>query len=282
MHHYTCSNCHTRIPHKVKVCPTCGARLTIRCQLCGFSSDHDFLVSREPPHYLICPECLVLQDDSDANSRVCPQCLTVQPFFRKPQNREEAMWGGQTCQQCGFHIPGFKKPAGYKRPEVKQCPACLRGIPVEANQCTFCGRGYSDQEVAAACAAYQAREAAWAQRLKEDRQKTRKMGSGVLRVLGGMGLLAGLVVGVALVSSFATSPEQFGHDNSIGLLPTLLLCSGPLFLIGGGLLYLGLRSRRAKQTPQQASPQADGLMNPEPVPQPASEKSAQLEKIDHD
>jgi hypothetical protein len=47
----------------------------------------------------------------------CPNCGTVQPRFRKPENRQQALWGGWTCPQCqtsidrsGKAIPTQKQP----------------------------------------------------------------------------------------------------------------------------------------------------------------------------
>ena len=35
-------------------------------------------------------------------SRVsCPNCGAAQPAVRTPKNRQEVMWGGYTCAQCG-------------------------------------------------------------------------------------------------------------------------------------------------------------------------------------
>ncbi len=255
--HYSCSNCHTRLPHKLQVCPSCRARITIHCQLCGFTSDHEFFILSGPEHYPVCPECLVIQNDQDANSQVCPQCLAELPLFRKPKNREEAMWGGQSCPKCGYQIPGWKKPKDYTRPIVKQCPQCLSGLPIDAKKCTTCGREFSDQEVAEVSAAIQARKTAWAKAIQDDRKKTRNFGSCLLLVLGGIGVLGGLITGLALVASSAATPENFALENSIGLFPTLILCAGPLLLLGGAFLYFGLRARRKNNQPIQAPASAN-------------------------
>jgi len=36
--------------------------------------------------------------------RSCPECGTPLPKFRKPTNRQQAMWGGWTCPKCGIDI----------------------------------------------------------------------------------------------------------------------------------------------------------------------------------
>jgi predicted RNA-binding Zn-ribbon protein involved in translation (DUF1610 family) len=32
----------------------------------------------------------------------CPNCGQSLPFFRKPANRRQALYGGSTCQHCGI------------------------------------------------------------------------------------------------------------------------------------------------------------------------------------
>jgi hypothetical protein len=157
----------------------------------------------------------------------------------------------------------------------------LAGNTLEVKQCENCSHAFSDQEVADEIANFQARKAALAQKKQQGRQKTRKISSKVLLVLGGLGVLVGFIFGVALMAS-ATTTDQAAQNYPYGILPSLLLCSGPQLLGGGALIYFGLRSRRANQIPEQAAPQVDPPMNPEPVPQPAIENSAQLEKVAHD
>jgi transposase-like protein len=36
--------------------------------------------------------------------RSCPKCATPLPWFRLPQNRRQAMYGGWTCPNCGREI----------------------------------------------------------------------------------------------------------------------------------------------------------------------------------
>lgn len=37
----------------------------------------------------------------------CPECGTEQPRVRKPQDREEFLWGGSTCQKCGCKMDKY-------------------------------------------------------------------------------------------------------------------------------------------------------------------------------
>jgi transposase-like protein len=34
----------------------------------------------------------------------CPNCGLKAPKFRKPQNRQQALWGGWTCPNCNSEI----------------------------------------------------------------------------------------------------------------------------------------------------------------------------------
>ncbi len=38
------------------------------------------------------------------NRIVCPRCGAPQPAIRKPKNMRQAMWGGNTCPQCGLEM----------------------------------------------------------------------------------------------------------------------------------------------------------------------------------
>lgn len=39
----------------------------------------------------------------------CPECGEVQPKVRKPKNFREALWGGNTCNNCGCEMDRFGK-----------------------------------------------------------------------------------------------------------------------------------------------------------------------------
>jgi hypothetical protein len=34
----------------------------------------------------------------------CPNCGELLPRFRKPANRRQALWGGNTCPRCGCEV----------------------------------------------------------------------------------------------------------------------------------------------------------------------------------
>jgi hypothetical protein len=34
----------------------------------------------------------------------CPNCKAKMPMFRKPDSLDQSLWGGWTCQRCGFKI----------------------------------------------------------------------------------------------------------------------------------------------------------------------------------
>jgi len=34
----------------------------------------------------------------------CPKCNTKMPRFRKPENTNQALWGGWTCPKCGTEL----------------------------------------------------------------------------------------------------------------------------------------------------------------------------------
>ncbi len=36
--------------------------------------------------------------------RQCPDCGEWFPRFRKPANRRQALWGGNTCAKCGCEV----------------------------------------------------------------------------------------------------------------------------------------------------------------------------------
>lgn len=37
----------------------------------------------------------------------CPDCDFKQPFIRKPKNKRQAMWGGNTCKACGCEMDKY-------------------------------------------------------------------------------------------------------------------------------------------------------------------------------
>ena len=42
----------------------------------------------------------------------CPRCGTRLPMIRKPATREEALWGGWTCPQCGCQVDKYGRELG--------------------------------------------------------------------------------------------------------------------------------------------------------------------------
>jgi len=44
----------------------------------------------------------------------CPDCGKEQPKVRKPKNLRQAMWGGNTCPECGCEIDRFGKKVEKK------------------------------------------------------------------------------------------------------------------------------------------------------------------------
>ncbi len=36
--------------------------------------------------------------------RYCPKCNTKLPIWRKPKNKRQALWGGDTCPNCGCEV----------------------------------------------------------------------------------------------------------------------------------------------------------------------------------
>lgn len=40
-------------------------------------------------------------------SVTCPECQTKLPYFRKPQNTQQALWGGYTCSNCKTELDRF-------------------------------------------------------------------------------------------------------------------------------------------------------------------------------
>jgi hypothetical protein len=45
--------------------------------------------------------------------RPCPRCGTLPPMIRKPTSKEEVLWGGWTCSNCGCRVDkyGRERPA---------------------------------------------------------------------------------------------------------------------------------------------------------------------------
>lgn len=37
-------------------------------------------------------------------TKSCPECGVKMPKFRKPANRQQMLWGGWTCSECGCEI----------------------------------------------------------------------------------------------------------------------------------------------------------------------------------
>ena len=52
-----------------------------------------------------------IKEKFSVNLRVvnCPECSTPQPRARKPENMREAMWGGNTCPECGCEMDKWGK-----------------------------------------------------------------------------------------------------------------------------------------------------------------------------
>jgi len=44
----------------------------------------------------------------------CPDCGKEQPKVRKPKNLRQAMWGGNTCTECGCEMDRFGKKVEKK------------------------------------------------------------------------------------------------------------------------------------------------------------------------
>lgn len=40
----------------------------------------------------------------------CPRCGEPAPVFRKPANRQQALWGGHTCAECGQEYDKWGQP----------------------------------------------------------------------------------------------------------------------------------------------------------------------------
>jgi hypothetical protein len=47
----------------------------------------------------------------------CPRCTTPAPFVRIPNSRQQAMWGGYTCQTCGTELDKW----GGEIPTERHC-----------------------------------------------------------------------------------------------------------------------------------------------------------------
>lgn len=39
--------------------------------------------------------------------KLCPRCGTQMPLFRKPSDKEEMLWGGWTCPNCGCKMDKY-------------------------------------------------------------------------------------------------------------------------------------------------------------------------------
>jgi hypothetical protein len=37
----------------------------------------------------------------------CPKCNIKQPFFRKPENERQQLYGGKTCENCGTEMDKY-------------------------------------------------------------------------------------------------------------------------------------------------------------------------------
>jgi RNase P subunit RPR2 len=50
-----------------------------------------------------------LKNASQVNLKktLCPECGTIQPRVRKPKNFRQALWGGNTCENCGCEMDRF-------------------------------------------------------------------------------------------------------------------------------------------------------------------------------
>jgi hypothetical protein len=81
---YTCGRCGKNIDKSSRVCPNCGARLSVKCRNCGFSGAREDYIGG------VCPRCNNFQDKVQ-NSRYCKAC--GRPFVGNE-------WA---CPSCG-HI----------------------------------------------------------------------------------------------------------------------------------------------------------------------------------
>jgi hypothetical protein len=43
----------------------------------------------------------------DLSRKRCPRCGNPLPMIRRPASREEMLWGGWTCQNCGAKIDKY-------------------------------------------------------------------------------------------------------------------------------------------------------------------------------
>jgi hypothetical protein len=57
----------------------------------------------------------------------CKKCGTPPPFIRKPASLQQALWGGWTCEECGYELdkwgeplPGQPEPAKWKMLEAAE------------------------------------------------------------------------------------------------------------------------------------------------------------------
>ncbi|HLW68320.1 MAG TPA: hypothetical protein VKS79_23590 [Gemmataceae bacterium] len=59
----------------------------------------------------------------------CPNCGQPAPAVRKPANFQQALWGGNTCKECGCEYDKWGRR--------KFCPKCTAKLPEIARPRTF-------------------------------------------------------------------------------------------------------------------------------------------------
>ena len=70
-------------------------------------------------------------------SRVCcPNCRSAMPAARRPANARQAMWGGWTCDSCGWELDKYGQPV-FSNTLCRGCGYDLRGGRGE--RCPECG-----------------------------------------------------------------------------------------------------------------------------------------------
>ena len=199
-----------------------------------------------------------------APRRNCPKCGYKLPRFRKPSSGKQAMWGGWTCPSCGAELDrhgkligeGVGVPTAVVPPDAtpkKICPKCAEKIQLDARFCIHCGQEFTDADIQAsrqqaedqARAAQQAAQERASQAQLVAKEKSSRNGSRALVIVGGVLAAAGalLTLLLILVMLFPT-PSSGTESSSVSMAPGFI-CSVPLLLVGGVLIFLGRRRQRA-------------------------------------
>lgn len=148
----------------------------------------------------------------------CPNCGEKLPRFRKPANRQQAMWGGMSCPNCGVEVD-------------------RAGRLVQASQ----GRPSSPELGPEAFQAAQERQAA----LELARQERQRQGRA--RALSLLGWLLTVIFGIVAIAMgfYAASPQaaEAAQEGGIFVAILPLLCSLPFVALGVWLIVLGKKRR---------------------------------------